>query len=134
MSACNLLKTAILDHIVGRATWTPAATWYIGLHTGDPGADGTENEVSTTDTGYTRKSVAAADAQWTDETGGVIENVNNLAWNSALIDWGTITHFSIHTASTGAAGLVKQALVADIPITTGNVFQFAPGKLRVSVL
>ena len=72
MSACTLLKTAILNHIVGRATWTPATTWHIALHTGDPGAAGTDNEVSTTSTGYTRKSVAAVDAQWTAESGGVI--------------------------------------------------------------
>lgn len=133
MSACDALKAIVLNHMTNRATWTADVTWYIGLHTGDPGADGTENEI--VGMGYTRKSVAANSAQWTAPSAGIIENINNLAWSAATGNWGDITHFSIHAASTGgSAGRVKQPLVSTIPIPNGAFFQFAPGKLRISVL
>lgn len=132
MSSCDALKAVALNFLTNRAGWTAPTTWYISLHTDDPGADGTENEIS--GMGYTRKSVAANSGQWTAPSAGVVENINNLAWSAASGDWTTITHFAIHTASTGATGYIKQALVTPIPIPNGAFFQFAPGKLRVSVL
>ena len=118
--------------MTGRSAWTAAATWHISLHTGDPGATGAANELS--GDGYARKSVPANAANWTDDSGGIIENINNLAYAAATADWPEVTYFAIHSASTGAAGLVKQTLVAPITILSGGVFQFAPGKLRVKVL
>lgn len=132
MSACTILKATILNHITNRTAWTAPTTFFIALHTADPGVGGTDDEVIIS--GYTRKSVAANAANWTAPSGGLIENINNLAWDAATADWGDITHFSIHTASTGSAGFVRQPLVATINILSGGVFQFAPGKLRFSVL
>lgn len=132
MSACTILKDLILNHMTSQTVWSPSATWYVSLHTADPGAGGEENEL--TGNGYARKSVLANDTQWTAPSGGIIENINNLAYPAATADWPEVTHFCIHKQSTGANGLVKQALVAPITILSGGVFQFAPGKLRVKVL
>jgi len=56
MSKTNYLENAILDHIFKGATLSQPANIYISLHTSDPGEAGsTATEVSTNNTGYSRK-------------------------------------------------------------------------------
>lgn len=77
MSASNSFETAVLNHYfnnsahanVGDATGLPGSTaagsFYVSLHTADPGETGTAVTNETAYTNYARVAVARSSAGWT---------------------------------------------------------------------
>lgn len=82
-------------------TLTPPANWFLALFTADPTIAGTQtNEVSTSGTGYARKSIAASTVQWTapatvPNSGRGIDNVNRQSIGTVTATWGTFTHWGL---------------------------------------
>jgi hypothetical protein len=123
MSASNYLELAILDHVFGGYAFTPPATVYVSLHTGNPGETGSANEVS--GGAYERKSVtndntgfdaaAAVSGLGTKKNAAIIQFVDPVGAN-----WGTITHFAIWDASTAGNCLVYGALNASVVVNDGD--------------
>ncbi len=144
MSATNAFETALLtlyfnntDHAnigdaAGLQNSTAAGSFYVSLHTADPGEAGAQNTTEATYTGYARVAVARSGAGWT------IASAN--ASNAAAITFGlctagsdTITHFGIGSDASGVGNLFfKGALTASRNISAGITPSFAIGELDVN--
>lgn len=145
MSASNSFETAILTLIfnnsnfanVGDATGlrgsTTAGSFYISLHTADPGETGTAVTNETAYTGYARVAVARSGAGFT-VSGNSISNTALVAFGNCTASPGAaITHFGIVETSSGAGALhFSGALSASYQPAIGNAPQFAIGALTTT--
>lgn len=134
MSKGNTFENELLAHIlnnanianVGDATGlrgsSAAGSLYLSLHTSDPGeaGDQTSNEISYT--GYARVAVARDGSGW-----GVSGNSATLAANKDFGEMtggagGTVTHFGLGTASSGAGKLLyKGTVTPNIAVSAGVI-------------
>lgn len=120
MNLSNAAETKLLQLLFNNTAWTnigdaggllPSATagsFYISLHTADPGEAGDQTTNEATYTSYARIAVARSGAGWTVS--------NNQVVNAALIQFAactggtnTITHWGLGRASAGAGELLFKA-------------------------
>lgn len=145
MSATNAFETALLtlyfnntDHAnVGDAAGiqnsATAGSFYISLHTGDPGEAGSQTTSEATYTSYARVAVARSGAGWT-VSGGNAANAAAINFPAATGGTNTITHFGIGSDASGAGNLFfKGALTASLAVSTGITPSFAIGELDVNL-
>ena len=145
MSMTNAAEQALLDLLFLNVDWAnigdaaglqnsaTAGSFYISLHSADPGEAGTQSTSEISYTGYARVAVNRTAGGWT-------RTVSTIA-NTALVQFGqctggtaTATHFGIGTDSTGAGNLLlKGALNASLSISNGIQPQFAAGALTATV-
>lgn len=132
MSKSNSLENSLLLLLfnnsnianVGDATGvrgsTTAGSLYVALHTADPGeaGDQTTNEISYT--GYARVAVARSGAGWT-VTGNQVVPAATISFGAMTAGaGGTVTHFGIGTASSGAGVLLYSGTVTpNISVSNG---------------
>jgi hypothetical protein len=103
-------------NLVNQTPSGPATTWFVSLHTANPGDDGqTAGEVTTTTSGYARQGSIT----WNTLTafGSLTVDTASVASNSALITfgpsaganaaWGTITYAGLWEKSTGSTEAVS---------------------------
>jgi hypothetical protein len=116
-SITDLLEDALLDHILENTAYTPAAALYMSLHTSSPGETGSvANEVA--GNGYARTAIAFSAAA----TRQVIQNGQVTFPQVVTASWGTVTHFGIHTASSGAGNMIGYGTFDNSIVTeVGNV-------------
>jgi hypothetical protein len=145
MSATNAFETALLtlyfnntDHAnIGDAgglqNSAAAGSFYVSLHTADPGEAGSQNTTEATYTGYARVAVARSGAGWTI-SGNNVSNTAAITFGACSSGSDTITHFGIGSDSgTGAGNLFfKGALSASRSISAGITPSFAIGELDVT--
>src|SRR4051812_37098982 len=87
----------VLDHLVGKTTWTLPSTVYLALFTtavNDAGG-GTE----CTGGSYARKLTAGSD--WTTAAAGATSNATVLTFVTPTGSWGTATHFALMASVSG---------------------------------
>jgi hypothetical protein len=146
MSATNAFETALLNLLfnnvdlanigdaAGLQNSAAAGSFYVSLHTADPGEAGSQTTSEAAYTGYARVAVARSAAGWTISG-------NNVS-NAAAINFGqktagsdeTITHFGIGSDLSGAGNLFfSGALSASRLISNGITPSFAIGELDVNV-
>lgn len=89
----------VVDHCLGGVAWTPPATVYVALHTGDPGPDGTANTSATT----TRRP-----ATWSAAANGQISLAADLTWTAAAKE--SISHISLWDAASSGHALATDEL------------------------
>lgn len=126
-SFADLCEKKVLDHITGKATFA-AVTAYIGLSTADPLDD--ESELAEpVEMGYTRVATDAAD--WNAATEGdpsSISNLEDIVFPEASGNWGTITHFALFSAATGADVMLAHGTLATPKnIESNEIAKFAGG-------
>lgn len=144
MSASNTMETAVLklylqnvSHaLVGDATGLvgsgTAGSLYISLHTSDPGETGDQTTNEAAYGAYARQAVARSTAGW-DVTNDTGSNHSNVTFPTVTSTTGTITHFGIGTALSGAGSLLfSAALNTSLPFVVGTIPQFAAGGLTVT--
>lgn len=144
MSATNAFETNLLtlyfnntDHAnVGDAAGiqnsATAGSFYVSLHTGDPGEAGAQNTTEATYTGYARQAVARSAAGWTIASANA-SNAAAITFPVCTAGSDTITHFGIGSDSSGAGNLFfKGALTASRNISAGITPSFAIGELDVN--
>ncbi len=120
-SITNLLEDALLDHILEVSAYTPGTTLYMSLHTVDPGETGdVANEVS--GNGYARTAIAFSAAA----TRQIIQNGQVTFPQVITAPWGTITHFGICTASSGAGNMIGYGEFDNSIITAVGNVPFVP--------
>jgi hypothetical protein len=110
-----------------------AGSFYVSLHSSDPGEAGNQSTNEVSYTGYARVAVARSGSGWTLTTSTIS--------NTALVQFGqctggtaTATHFGIGTDSTSTGNLIfKGALTSSLSISNGIQPQFAAGALTVTV-
>jgi hypothetical protein len=144
MSATNAFETALLTLLfnntdlanVGDAAGiqnsSAAGSFYISLHTADPGETGSQTTNECAYTSYARVAVARSGAGWTIIGNGV-SNTAEIAFPAATGGSETATHFGIGSDSSGAGNLFfKGALSAGLAISSGIQPKFAAGELDVT--
>ena len=145
MSATNAFETALLtlyfnntDHAnVGDAAGiqnsATAGSFYISLHTGDPGEAGDQTTNEATYTSYARVAVARSGAGWTIASANC-SNAAAITFPACTGGTNTITHFGIGSDSSGAGNLFfKGALSASLAVSSGITPSFAIGELDVNL-
>lgn len=145
MSATNAFETALLtlyfnntDHAnVGDASGlqnsATAGSFYISLHTSDPGEAGSQTTNETAYTNYARVAVARSGAGWTISSANC-SNAAQIAFAACGVTGATITHFGIGSDSSGAGNLFfKGALSASLVVSAGITPRFEIGELDVNL-
>ena len=134
MSASNTTENDLVTYIFDTTapSWAGNASFYVRLHSSDPGEAGsaTTNEISYT--GYDGVTISRT-------TGFTI--TGNEASNAALLQFplctggsATASHFSICTTQNGAGQIiVSGALSASLSISNGIQPQFNAGELDVVI-
>lgn len=110
----STMESIIADYITqGSGPAAAPDPLYVGLHTGDPGADGTANEVSATD--YTRESTTAG-TDWnivSSPEPTTFENANEILFDVAQNSWGSISHVTLWDSETGGSAFARYELTDD---------------------
>lgn len=131
-AASDYLENEVLDHVLGVAAYTPAATLYIGLFTSAGGLETNEavnqTEISTSSTGYARQAVTFNAA-----ASGSSDSAATVTFPAATANWGTITHVAVMDAATGGNVLFHGAVTTSKTIETGDTFQISAGNLTISL-
>lgn len=148
MSATNAMAKAILslyfenaNHTgIGDASGligsTVAGSFYISLHTADPGETGSQTTNEANYTSYARVAVARSTAGWTAATADPATVTNDAAVTFPAATGGssTCTYFGIGTDSSGAGTLLfSGALDASLAVTSGVTPEFAINALTVTL-
>jgi hypothetical protein len=113
----------MIQALVGNATYTASAAFYVKLHIGDPGAAGTGNPAATT----TRMAATMAAS-----SGGASTNSALVEWTS-LANAETLTHVSFWTAVTGGSFLGNDQLSSPAAVGVGDTFRIPAGDLDVTI-
>jgi hypothetical protein len=122
-----LLTRVAIANIADDAASSPLTNLYLGLHTADPGPDGTQETSSVVYTGYARIPVARQASAWAI--------TNNVARPSARLEFGEMTGgteslatwLSIGTSLTGPGKvLLRGRLTPDIQLRPGVIPAIKP--------
>ena len=145
MSMTNAAEAALLDLLFLNTDWAnigdaaglqnsaTAGSFYISLHTADPGESGTQSTSEASYTGYARVAVNRTAGGWT-RTVSTIANTALVQFAQCTGGSATVTHFGVGTDSTGAGNLLmKGALNAALNISNGIQPQCAAGALTATV-
>jgi hypothetical protein len=129
----NNLDWANIGDAAGLQNSATAGSFYIALHTADPGdtGDQTTNEVSYT--GYGRVAVARSGAGFT-VSGAQVSNAATVQFGECTAGSATATHFSVGLLSSGAGDILfSGTLSASRSISAGITPLFNAGALQGTV-
>jgi len=124
MSKTDFAENKVLDHMLGKTSWT-MPTAHVGLFTAAPSDAGGGTEV--TGGSYARKATAGAD--WNAASGGSSSNANAITFVTASASWGTVTHFGIFDAATSGNLLRWAPVTTQKTIGSGDTASFPAGSL-----
>lgn len=111
---------------------TTAGSFYISLHTADPGETGDQTTSETSYTGYARVAVARSGSGWT-VTNDTAANAGTITFGACTAGSATITHFVIGRASSSTGEIiVSGALTASLAVSAGITPSFAASALTVT--
>lgn len=127
-----VFNATAIANIADNAAASPLTSYYISLHTADPGEAGDQTTSEATYTSYATVAVNRNSGGWTV--------TNNQAVNAATVTFpactggsNTITYFAIGTASSSTGKiLLSGALTSSLAVSNGITPQFAAGALTVS--
>lgn len=106
---------------------TRPTSWYLALHDGDPGPDGTANEI--TDANYARQAVYfVADEYYSGNYGAYNDEDVTFPAAAATYD---VTHVTVFDAATGGNALVVLELGLPRTVTAGGVFSIPTWQLEI---
>ena len=128
-SMTDSFENELIDFLLRGQTYTPPATWYIGLLTAAPSDSAAGTEV--TGGSYARVGVASSLVNWAGTqgagttvastgTGGTTSNNAAITFPAPTANWGTATHFGFYTLSTGGALKIYAALTTPRIINSGD--------------
>ena len=134
-AATNYLENKILDHILGRVTYTAPETLYIGLATSVDDEGNIVGEPSG-ETGYARVEVPNNTTNFPNAINGTKSNGIDINFPSATGDWGTINYTFIADGDIEDEGvnvLLYSELTVSKIINAGDTVSFLAGNLTYSV-
>ena len=145
MSMSNAAEQALLDLLFLNTDWAgigdagglqnsaTAGSFYIALHTADPGEAGNQTTSEVAYTGFARVAVARSGSGWS-RSGSTMSNVGTVQFGECTAGSATATHFSIGTDLSGAGQIVLSgALTASRSISSGITPLFNPSVLTATV-
>lgn len=110
-----------IANIADNAASAPLTSLYTSLHTADPGETGDQTTSETTYTSYVRLAAArdtSTASRWV-VTNNIANPNQNFDFAAGTGGSGTVTHFAVGTASSGAGKLLLSGTVSP-NITVGN--------------
>lgn len=145
MSMTNAAEQAFLDLLFLNIDWAnigdaaglqnsaSSGSFFISLHTADPGESGDQTTNETTYTGYARVGVVRTAAGWTRSV-STISNAARISFPQSTGGVSVVTHFGIGTDSSGTGNLLmKGALTASLTVVSGIQPEFVIGALTATV-
>jgi hypothetical protein len=148
MALSNAAQTALLDLLFENTAWanvgntaglqpsSAAGSFYVALHTANPGAGGTQATSEAAYTGYSRVAVSRASGSWTitGSSPTSIANAAAVAFGACTAGSETETYFSIGLEASGATPiLVSGALTSSLAVSSGITPSFAIGQMTTTV-
>lgn len=110
-----------------------AGSFYVSLHTADPGEAGDQTTNEATYTSYARVAVARSSAGWT-VSGNAVSNTAAITFPKCTGGNNTITHFGIGTATSGAGKLLwSGALTSSLAVSNNITPQIPAGDCDITV-
>jgi len=127
-AASDYLEDAVLDHVLGNTTYTPATNLYLGLWTAD---DGLESGTLTSEVsgGSYAREIITFDAA----SSGSSANTSTVTFTTATANWGTITHVAVMDALIAGNVLFHGSVTTSKTIESGDTFQVSAGNLTISL-
>lgn len=116
----NNTNVADVGDATGLRGSSTAGSLYVSLHTGDPGEAGVQNTSEATYTSYGRAAVARSGAGWT-VTNNSVSPASAITFTAGTGGSGTVTHFGVGVASSGATVLLYKGTVTPNIITGDGV-------------
>ena len=145
MSMSNASETNLLLILFNNTDWAnvgdaaglqnsaTAGSFYVALHTADPGDAGTQSTSEASYTGYARVAVARSAGGWT-VSGNQVSNTATVQFGECTAGSAVVTHFSVGLLSSGAGDILYSgALDATRSISAGITPLFNPGTLTGTV-
>jgi hypothetical protein len=123
---CDYAANAALDHLVSLASMTSPTGLFVAHHTNDPGDNGTAN-VSAMTTANNRVSAGTFSAS----SGGTTDNDAAIQATGTATE--TISHVSLHDASTAGNAFWNMALDTPQGLASGETIELAAAALSFSL-
>lgn len=128
----NNVDFATVGDAGGLQNSASAGSFYISLHTADPGEAGDQTTSEATYGSYTRIAVARTVGGWT-VTGATVVNAAQITFPESTSGTNTITYVGIGTESSGAGVLMYSgALTSSRTVEVGGTPFFAATALTVT--
>ena len=121
------------NYLFGATSFTPNDTYYIGLSTTAINAAGT-GVTEPTGGGYKRVAVTNNKTNFTDSTGGIVQNKVQFEFPESTTDWGIITHVFIADSLTGGNILYYDALTTPRTVQTATILLFAINSMKIQLV
>ena len=141
----NASETALLNHLFNNADWAnvgdaaglqnsaAAGSFYVALHTADPGDAGNQSTSEASYTGYARVAVARSAGGWT-VSGNQVSNTATVQFGECTAGSAVVTHFSVGLLGSGAGDILYSgALDATRSVSAGITPLFNPETLTGTV-
>ena len=119
----SLQANSILNELCNAGSWTVPTSFWVKLHTGDPGAAGTANSA----TNATRQA-----ASFSSAAAGAITTSADITWSSVSATE-TYGYVSFWDASTGGVFLASDNLETARGVTAGDTFKIAAGDIDITL-
>jgi len=132
MAMSTYLRDKLLNHALCGTVYTAPATKYLALMTTAPTDAGGGVEISTTGTGYARKSGTFALTAGTASTASKASLTAAVEFAAATSNWGTITHVAVYDALTGGNLLFWSPI--DVPKNIGSGDVYREGSLSIDLI
>lgn len=113
-----IFNATAIANIADNAGTAPLTNLFVSLHTADPGETGTQTTSEATYTSYARITVARTSGGWT-VTGNSVSPASTLSAPAGTGGSGTITHFAIGVAVSGASKILYKGTITP-NIVSGN--------------
>lgn len=144
MSLSDAAEAAILDLLFLNTDWAnigdaaglqnsaTAGSFYLSLHTADPGETGNQTTNEANYTSYARVAIARTAGGWT-RSGNTMSNTALIQFPACTGGSSTVTHWGLGTASSGSGNLIcSGSLTASLAVTNGIQPQIAAGDLDIT--
>jgi len=145
MSMSNASETNLLNLLFNNTDWAnvgdaaglqnsaAAGSFYVALHTADPGDAGNQSTNEVSYTGYARVAVARTAGGWT-VSGNQVSNTATVQFGECTAGSATATHFSVGLLTSGAGDILYSgALSASRSISSGITPLFNAGALQGTI-
>lgn len=113
-----VFQATAIANIADNAATGPLTNLFVALHTADPGEAGDQTTSEATYTSYARVAVARTSGGWT-VTANSVSPAANISFPAGTGGAGTVTHFSVGVATSGASKILYKGTVTP-NIVTGN--------------
>lgn len=124
-------ENSLLNYMFGQTSYTPPATWYVGLFTAAPTDAGGGTEVS--GGGYARVALSNNTTVFPVTTTAEKTLASSASFPEATANWGTIVAVGYFTASTGGVLAAWAPVSPSIQINQADIARIPAGSPGLNV-